>query len=108
MVLMLAAAGTAGTYPHMQLVLAALGLLLTRTQAYLSGPLAAGLMQGAQRLAAVAQQQDVNTAEVRGQRSWVCPAVCAAGAGHVRSRRVLLAFCRDPCCRLHADVLMLP
>lgn len=86
MVLMLAAAaGTAGTYPHMQLVLAALGLLLTRTQAYLSGPLAAGLMQGVQRLAAVAQQQGVNTAEVRGQRFWVCPAVCAAGAGHMRS-----------------------
>jgi hypothetical protein len=52
----------------MQLVLAALGLLLTRTQMYLSGPLASGLIQGAQRLATLAQQQGVNTAEVRGQR----------------------------------------
>lgn len=67
-------AGTAGTYPHMQLVLAALGLLLTRTQAYLTGPLAANLTQGAQQLAVLSQQQGVNVAEVRaaGQARLVC------------------------------------
>jgi hypothetical protein len=54
----------AGTYPHMQLVLAALGLLLTRAQAYLTGPVATGLAQGAQQLASLAQQQGLNTAEV--------------------------------------------
>lgn len=56
----------------MQLVLLALGLLLTRAQAYLTGPLAARLTEGAQQLAALAQQQQgVNVAEVRragGQR----------------------------------------
>jgi hypothetical protein len=48
----------------MQLVLAALGLLLTRAQSYLTGPLAARLTEGAQQLAALATQQGVNTAEV--------------------------------------------
>ena len=48
----------------MQLVLAALGLLLTRAQAYLTGPLATALAQTAQQLAQAAQQQGVNIAEV--------------------------------------------
>lgn len=58
----------------MQLVLAALGLLLTRTHAYLTGPLAANLIQGAQQLAVLSQQQGVNVAEVRaaGQARPVC------------------------------------
>lgn len=57
-------AGTTGTYPHMQLVLAALGVLLTQAQAYLRGPLASGLAGAAQQLAQAAQQQGVNVAEV--------------------------------------------
>lgn len=73
----------------MQLVLAALGLLLTRAQGYLTGPLAARLTEGAQQLAALATQQGVNTAEVG-------VLFCVAGCG-MDSRHTVAHVLAGPC-----------
>lgn len=48
--------------PNMQLVLAALSVLLGRAQAYLAGPLASALASSVQRLAAAGQQATLQPA----------------------------------------------
>jgi hypothetical protein len=65
----------------MPLVLAGLGLLLDRSQAYVSGPLSASLADAARALTDAAQQQGVNVAAVSGCCSFLRGARLFMGLG---------------------------